>query len=96
VNEALAAIFLTVGCLLQLLAAIGLCRLPRSTIRIHASSKASGLGLGLVLIGAAIHHQDWGVGVKCLLALVFISLASPVVAHVLLRISLFGHKQEKF
>jgi multicomponent Na+:H+ antiporter subunit G len=73
------------GCLLVLLAAVGLLRMPDAYMRMQVASKASTLGSALVLGGAA-----WGLGdppavVRAVVAVLFLALTTPVAAHLLGR-----------
>ena len=69
----------------MLVAAIGILKLPDLYQRLHASSKAATLGIGLLLLGAAIHSGNMGVVSRCLMAIVFFVLTAPVGAHLITR-----------
>ena len=82
-------LFLGVG--LMLTAAFGLFRFKGAASRLHPPTKASALGLSLILLASALAHaQNMGSFVvffqsRELLAMVFIVLVSPLVGHNLLR-----------
>lgn len=59
--------------------------MPDIFTRMSASSKATTLGIGCMLIALALHFQDAGVTTKVLLVIAFFFLKAPVAAHVLAR-----------
>ncbi len=73
------------GCAFLLLAAVGIVRMPDIFTRMSASSKATTLGVGCMLIALALHFRDAGVTTKVLLVIAFFFLKAPVAAHVLAR-----------
>ena len=77
-----------VGLFLMAVTAIGLIRLPDFYTRTHAVSKTDTLGIGLVLVGLALHEGATLVSLKIVLGLLFIFIANPVAAHVLTRSAL--------
>jgi multicomponent Na+:H+ antiporter subunit G len=81
-----AAAWLT-GSLFALLAALGVLRMPDVFTRMQASTKASTLGLGCLLIGAAMQLGDFGSIVRVASIGAFVLLTTPVAAHVIARAS---------
>ena len=73
------------GCLLVLLAAVGLLRMPDVYMRMQVASKASTLGAALVLVGAAVGLGDGPAAVRTVVAIVFLCITTPVAAHLLGR-----------
>ncbi|MEM7625370.1 MAG: monovalent cation/H(+) antiporter subunit G [Planctomycetota bacterium] len=76
------------GCLLVLLGAVGLLRMPDVYMRMQAASKASALGAAMVLGGAAMGLGDPPAVVRTVVAIVFLCITMPVAAHVLGRAAL--------
>ncbi len=78
-------LLVAVGAGLILLAAVGVLRFPDVLTRINAASKATGLGLSLVLLGVAVEvasPRGWTVvGLALLIQLV----TTPASSHVLAR-----------
>jgi multicomponent Na+:H+ antiporter subunit G len=74
-----------VGSLFALLAAAGVLRMPDVFTRMQASTKASTLGLGCLLIGAALQFGDFGSVIRLLSIGGFLLLTTPVSAHVIAR-----------
>lgn len=73
------------GCVLVLLASVGLLRMPDVYMRMQVASKASTLGAALVLIGAAMGLGDGPAVVRTVVAVVFLCITMPVAAHLLGR-----------
>jgi multicomponent Na+:H+ antiporter subunit G len=85
----IAALWLT-GSIFALLAAIGVLRMPDVFTRMQTSTKASTLGLGCLLIGAALALGDWASFVRLASIGAFILLTTPVSAHVIARAAYFA------
>ena len=78
------------GTAFMLVAAIGLLRLPDLYTRMHAVTKAGTLGVGLVLISAAVAFGDVSVMTRSLVAILFVLLTAPVSAHMIGRAGYLG------
>jgi multicomponent Na+:H+ antiporter subunit G len=74
-----------VGSAFAFLAALGVLRMPDVFTRMQASTKASTLGLGCLLIGAALQLADLASIIRVLSIGAFIHLTTPVSAHVIAR-----------
>lgn len=83
--SALAEVVLLVGSLLVLLAGVGLYRFPDVLSRMHAATKATTLGLALVMVGTGLSLRDAGSIVRVLLVVVLQLLTAPVAAHLVGR-----------
>jgi len=83
--DAITAVLWLAGASFSLLAALGVLRMPDVFMRIQTSTKASTLGLGCLLLGAAFQVADvaWVVRLAAIGAFVF--LTTPVSAHVIAR-----------
>ena len=79
-------VLIGLGLFFMAVTAIGLIRLPDFYTRTHAVSKTDTLGIGLVLVGLALHEGATLVSLKMVLGLLFIFIANPVAAHVLTRL----------
>lgn len=82
IREIVASIFLLLGSLLMMIAAIGILRLPDVLCRAHALTKAMTMGLSLLLVALWV-HQGEGLGVKVAIAIAFQFLTIPVSGHLL-------------
>lgn len=81
----LAGTMMTLGCLLAVVATIGLQRFPDVFARMHAATKPATLGLAFVLLGAALVVPDAGSRAKLLLVVLFQVLTAPVGSHLVGR-----------
>ncbi|WP_066248280.1 monovalent cation/H(+) antiporter subunit G [Neobacillus drentensis] len=82
-------LFIMIGAFLNLVAALGVIRLPDVYTRNHAASKASALGIMSILLGTFLyfyfinHHFNS----RILLGIVFFFLTTPVAGHLIGRAS---------
>lgn len=79
----------TVGTLFIFLAAVGLVRMPDFYLRVSVTTKAVTLGVGLVLVSAAIYFNDISVTSRVTAIILFLFLTAPVAAHVITRAAYF-------
>ena len=86
-TDLLTAIAWLAGAFFALLAAIGVLRMPDVFTRMQASTKASTLGLGLLLIGAALQLGDFASFIRVTSIGAFVLLTTPVAGHVIARAS---------
>lgn len=75
---ALGLFFLSVGTL-------GLIRLPGTFNRMHATSKATTMGTGLILIAGAVNFYPEGAAFQAIIALIFLFITAPTGAHMIAR-----------
>lgn len=87
---ALGSGLLIAGCLVCLIAAIGVLRLPDIFMRLHAATKSGFVGCGLVLIGLALIDSSTGTTFKVLLTLAFLLITTPLAGHLLGRAAYVG------
>ncbi len=85
VADAVAAALLTLGCVLSLLAALGMVRLPDLLSRMHAATKPQVLGLALVLLGVALRLRDVRSLGLLALVLLFQLATTPIASHMVGR-----------
>jgi len=85
VNEPVIGILIVLGGLFSAVAGIGILRLPDVLVRMHASTKAGTLGVGLIVLGAAFHFDGTLAVAKALLIVLFLLLTAPVGAHLIGR-----------
>lgn len=84
-REVLVAVSLLVGVSFSLVAAIGLVRLPDLYLRLHATSKATTLGVAGVLLAVLFHFGSYEVTTKVLLVILFFFITAPAGAHAIGR-----------
>lgn len=73
------------GCLVMLLAGVGLLRMPDVLTRMHASSKAATLGAALVVAAVAMALWDGAIALRAVLISLFLLITAPVAAHAIAR-----------
>ena len=83
--ELAVALLLILGGAFTAIAGLGLLRLPDVLIRMHASTKAGTLGVGLIVIAVAVSKGDLLVTTKAVLIILFLLLTAPVAAHLIGR-----------
>jgi multicomponent Na+:H+ antiporter subunit G len=84
-SQLLSGILFLAGATLALLAAVGVLRMPDVFTRMQASTKAPTLGLGCLLTGLAVQHQEVSVVIRAGCIGAFTMLTTAVAAHVIAR-----------
>lgn len=77
------AIMILIGSFFCLTAAIGIVRMKDIYIRMHSTTKAGTLGVGLILFAVALSFPKVSVVSRVLGIIFFIVLTSPVGAHLI-------------
>ncbi|MEE9098143.1 monovalent cation/H(+) antiporter subunit G [Pseudarthrobacter phenanthrenivorans] len=83
--DTLSAVFMVVGAIMSLGAAIGLLRFPDLLSRMHAATKPQVLGLFLLLAAIGLQLRTWWVWPVLAVAWIFQLLTVPVSAHMVGR-----------
>src|SRR6188474_3299214 len=89
-RDILTGVMWIAGSSFALLAAVGVLRMPDVFTRMQASTKASTLGLGCLLIGAALQMGDFASFIRAASIGAFALLTTPVAGHVIARASYFA------
>jgi multicomponent Na+:H+ antiporter subunit G len=77
--------FIFLGVIAFLISAIGLVRMPDVYTRMHAGTKATTMGMLLVVLGTVCIEPSWAW--KLILLVVFILLTNPLSSSVIARAS---------
>lgn len=85
IREILVCIFLLLGGLLSLAAAVGVIRLPDLFTRMHAATKTGTVGVASIAIGMMICFHEVTVSSRGILVIAFFLLTAPVAAHMIGR-----------
>lgn len=88
-QEAIGALLMIIGGLFMLIAGLGVVRLPDLYMRISASTKASTLGVGFLLLSLAVHFNELGITSRALATIAFVIITAPVAAHLISRSAYF-------
>lgn len=92
-SSVIIAVLASLGALFVLLAAIGILRMPDTYLRMGVTTKAATLGVGLLLVAAAVHFNDLSTTTRVLAIILFILLTAPVGAHLIGKASyMIGNK----
>lgn len=83
------AIISTIGALAIFFASLGILRMPDFYLRLSVTVKAATLGVGLLLLCAAILFPDISVTTKAIAIIFFLFITSPVAAHMIGRAGYF-------
>ncbi len=75
------------GCVVVLIAMVGVVRLPDLFCRAHALGKGLTLGLMLILFGLWLEPDTHVSGLKIIAAIIFQFLTLPVAGHLLARLA---------
>lgn len=82
--------FMLIGAAFMLIAALGVVRLPDLFMRLHASTKSATLGVGCLMVAAALRFGSLSITTRAAAVVVFLFLTAPVGAHVLGRAAYFA------
>lgn len=82
-SELIGSLVILLGSIFLLLAGLGVARMPDSYNRIQTGTKATTLGLILVLTGIAIYYPGWTW--KLIVLIYFVLLSNPASSHALAR-----------
>jgi len=85
VAQILSSSLFLLGVAFMLIAAIGVVRMPDIFMRLHCSTKSATLGVGCVMLGAALHFGEFAIWARAVAVVVFIFVTAPVAGHVLGR-----------
>ena len=83
--DLLVAACLLAGGFFLFVAGLGILRQPDVLIRMHASTKAGTLGVGLVFAAAALYFRNTAEVAIAVLTVVFLLVTAPVAAHAIAR-----------
>jgi multicomponent Na+:H+ antiporter subunit G len=81
----LVIVLLTIGSFFLVVGTVGLLRLPSVYNRMHATSKATTLGAGLIGIAGFVRFWPGGDSLLALVAVLFLFLTAPTGAHMISR-----------
>ena len=77
------AALIAIGTVFFIAGTVGLLRFPDVYCRLHALTKADGLGLALIALGAALMARSPGEVFRIVLIWFFVALASAVGGHLI-------------
>ncbi len=83
--DVIVSLFLVGGGIFTLIAGIGVLKMPDILIRMHATTKAGTLGVGLMVMSLCFHFSQSGVIIRAIGILIFLVMTAPAAAHVIGR-----------
>ncbi len=92
-KELVVSLFVLLSTVLMSITVVGIFRFPDVLLRLQATTKAGTLGLGLILLAAAIDFASLGGALRALVALGFFMFTSPVAAHLIARGAYLSHAE---
>lgn len=84
-TDVIVLILLVVGTMFVLLSAIGINTMPDIYHKLSATTKATTIGIVLILIAVIIHFNDSIVTIKALSAILLLFITAPIGAQMLAR-----------
>lgn len=84
-QEIISTLFIILGVVFMMIAAIGILRLPDFYIRMSAITKAGTMGVGLIVVGIAVYFNELLIATKAFVIISFMLLTAPVAAHIIAR-----------
>ncbi len=84
-RELLTICGMTLGSAFCFLAALGLVRMPDLYTRMQAATKSTTLGVGFILLAAAVYFGRLGIATQAILVIVFLLATAPIAAHAIGR-----------
>ncbi len=84
-TEIIGIILLLIGTIFMFISALGLMRMPDLYLRMSASTKTSTIGVGTVLLAAAVYFNDLAIASRALAVIFFLLLTAPIAAHMIGR-----------
>lgn len=89
-REFISVLFLIIGATFILISAIGVVRMPDVYLRMSSSTKSSTLGVGSIMLAAAIYFNELSLASRALAIAFFVLLTAPVAAHLMGRAAYFN------
>ncbi len=90
VLDLVSILLISMGCFFFVAGSIGMLRLPDAFARLHATTKADNVGLGLVVIGLLLQAESLFAGAKLILIWLLVVLASATACHLIAQSALRG------
>ncbi|MCH8467145.1 MAG: monovalent cation/H(+) antiporter subunit G [Roseinatronobacter sp.] len=88
--EGFGAILIAMGAVFFVAGTVGLLRFPDIFCRLHALTKADGLGLALIALGVALLAGTAGAAFRVALVWFFVAIASATCSHLIARYARHG------
>ena len=87
-------ILIVIGLFFLSIGTIGLLKLSNTLERMHATSEATTLGVGFIVLAGVIDFYPNGIYLSAILVLVFLFITAPTGAHMIARATYTQDKDE--
>ncbi|MFP4320873.1 MAG: monovalent cation/H(+) antiporter subunit G [Anaerolineales bacterium] len=84
-REGLTLVFMLIGTSFIVISAIGIIRMPDLFLRMSMTTKSSTLGVGSMMVAAAIFFGSDAASVQAVAIILFLLLTAPISAHLIAR-----------
>lgn len=91
--DVISILLITTGCFFFVAGSVGMLRLPDAFARLHATTKADNVGLGLVVLGLLLQTASLFAAAKLVLIWLLVVLASATACHLIAQAALRGGAQ---
>jgi len=86
-------ILILLGMFFLSIGTLGMLKLSDTLERMHATSEATTLGVGFIVLAGAVNFYPDGVYLSALLVLIFLFLTAPTGAHMIARADYLDEKE---
>ena len=84
-KDLITAALLLIGAFFMFVGSVGLVRMPDLFMRMSATTKSVTLGVSFMLLGAAAHFGELGLGARIVATVAFVFITAPISAHMIGR-----------
>lgn len=88
-------ILIVLGLFFLSIGTLGLLKLSNTLERMHATSEATTLGVGFIVLAGAIDFYPNGIYLSAILVLVFLFITAPTGAHMIARATYIENKEKE-
>ena len=85
ITETIALILLGVGTFVLIMDTLGFYRFDNIFARMHAATKGSTVGIGLILVGTMVYFAEFHIVLKLIALIFFLFVTAPVGAQAIAR-----------
>jgi multicomponent Na+:H+ antiporter subunit G len=85
ITDVIVMVLVVLGAAFNLLAAIGIVRMPDLYTRMQSATKAGTLGVACLVLAAAVHFRVALVAVEALLVIILLFITAPIASHLIAR-----------
>jgi|APHM01.1.fsa_nt_gi monovalent cation/proton antiporter, MnhG/PhaG subunit len=88
-------VLVVIGLFFLSIGTLGLIKLSDTLERMHATSEATTLGVGFIVLAGVVDFYPNGIYLSAILVLVFLFITAPTGAHMIARATYVQNKQKK-